>query len=132
LFPPGILSVVLAGAGGPKAAPLTVGGQRPVRVLTETPGRRTPRLFLSDARRLPLSEIRLVDAAVQTVSLLPHVLQRQLATFTAQVNFDAAKPVTRVLNDEHRLRAGGHGTSLSATRRTHPSAPSRSLCTSQS
>ena len=69
---------------------------------------------------------------VQPVSVLPHLLQRELAAFTAQVNLDAAEPVTWVLDDEHRLRAGGHRGSPSAPYRTHAPPPSRSLCITQS
>src|SRR5688572_8357951 len=74
-------------------------------------GRRAPRRVLIDDRHLSLGEFRFVYPLMQSVSLLPHLLERDLATLTAQVNLDAAEPVTRVLDDEHRLRAGGHSMS---------------------
>jgi hypothetical protein len=83
----------------------------PARRGKEHGGRRASRRVLTDDRPVSLGEFRVVYPLVQPVSLLPHLLQRDLATLTAQVNLDAAEPVTRVLDDEHHLRAGGHSIS---------------------
>ena len=82
----------------------------PSRRGKEHGGRRAPRRVLLDDRHISLADFRFVYPLVQSVSLLPHLLQRDLATLTAQVNLDTAEPVTRVLDDEHRLRADGHST----------------------
>lgn len=75
---------------------------------TEHGRRRASRRLLSDGRWLGLGEFRLVYAPVLTVGLLPQLLQRDVAAFTAQLHLDAAEPVTRVFDDERRLRADGH------------------------
>lgn len=49
-----------------------------------------PGRFLIDGRHVSLGEFRLMDLLVQSVSLVPHLLQRDLATLTAEVDLDAA------------------------------------------
>jgi hypothetical protein len=83
----------------------------PSRCGKEHGGRRAPRRFLIYNRRVNLGQFRFVYPSVQSVGLLPQLPQRDLATLTAEVNLDATEPVTRVLDDEHRLRAGGHSMS---------------------
>jgi hypothetical protein len=125
----------LTGTTGVEHAPKAAWSPSPVTAAPwcgqEHGGRGTPRRFLIDDRYVSLGELRLMDPLVQPVSLLPHLLQRDLATLTAQVNLDAAEPVTRVFDDEHRLRAGGHCMSL-PTRRRHASPHPRTVCMSRS
>jgi hypothetical protein len=56
-----------------------------------------------------------VDAPVQPLRLLPHLPQREVVPLTDQFHLDPAEPVTRVFDDERRLRAGRHRSSGALT-----------------
>jgi hypothetical protein len=98
---------------------------------TEHGGRRAPRRFLIDDRHIGLGEFRFVYPPVHPVSLIPHLLQRDVAALTHRPHLDAAKPVTRVFDDEHRLRADGHRASPALTPRRQAPPRSRRFCMSR-